>query len=362
MDLGWLINRTATTIKKNWLLLLPPILTQVVLPSVLLAVAAFTVFPLGMAYALIEDFWGALETLVGGVLVLVAAGFLVDTFVTAGWAYMNKRAVVDGHTRLDDLLFGAKRYFLPILGGRLLVGAVMLVPLMVAIGAFVASIASLDLGPSTIPGALTPLDIVGLLGPLVLGLIGILLIVGAIEIALYMFLLPWMQALVVDELSVWQSIKSSVRFVWRNFVTMVGYVVLSAVAWVVTSWMTSLVLPGASYSQFMDPEMYANGSRFLTALLGPANIVYTLTSSLLAGFFTLLLFAIYVDRTRETPRSVTATADLATPSPQAPQTQPVRGQLAPRGMRYCVNCGAMVISLAVFCPNCGARQPPLGPE
>jgi hypothetical protein len=238
----------------------------------------------------------------------------------------------------------------------------MLVPLTVAIGAFVASIASLDLGPSTIPGALTPPDIVGLLGPLVLGLIGILLIVGAIEIALYMFLLPWMQALVVDDVSVWQSIKSSVRFVWRNFVTMVGYVVLSAVAWVITSWLTSWVLPGASYSQFTDPEMYANGSRLLTVLLGPANIVYSLISSILAGFFTLLLFAIYVDRTRETPRPVTVGPDVGAPSPQAPQTQPVRGQPAPRGKRYCVNCGAMIVSLAVFCPNCGARQPPLGPE
>ena len=362
MDLGSLISRTATTIRKNWLLLLPPILTQVVLPLVLLTLAALTVFPLGMAYALTEDFWGALETLVGGVLILIVAGFLVDTFLTAGWAHMNKRAVVDGQTRLNDLLFGAKRYFLPILGGRLLVGAVMLLPLLVAIGAFMVSIANLNLGPSAIPGVITPPDIVTLLGPLILGLIGILLIVGAIEIGLYIFLLPWMQALVVDELSVWQSIKSGVRFVWRNFVTIIGYIVLSAVAWIVTSWLTSLLLPGVSYSQLTAPEIYANGSRLLTVFLGPTNIVYSLISSLIAAFFTLLLFAIYVDRTRETPPSVTVGTDVATPSPQTPQTQPVRGQAAPRGMRYCVNCGAMVVSLAVFCPNCGARQPPLGPE
>ena len=244
----------------------------------------------------------------------------------------------------------------------MLVGAVMLVPLLVAIGAIVVSITNLNLGPSTIPGALTPPDIVSLLGPLILGLIGILLIVGAVEIALYVFLLPWMQALVTDELSVWQSIKSSVRFVWRNFVTMIGYIALSGVAWIVVSWLMSMISPSVSYSQFTDPEIYANESRLLSVLLGAANIVYSLISSLLAAFFTLLLFAVYVDRTRETTRSVTAVTDAATPTPQTLHTEPIPGRPAPRGMRYCVNCGAMLVSLAVFCPNCGARQPPLAPE
>ncbi len=362
MDLGSLISHTATTMKKNWPLLVPPILTQVVLPLAMLTIAAFTIFPLGMAYALTGDFWSVVRILGGGIIVLATAGFLFDTFVTAGWAYMNRCAVTDGKTSLGDLLPGAKKYFLRILGGRLLVGFLMLVPVLAAMGVFLLGLSSLNLPTSAMAGELTPLEVVDLLGPLILGFVGILLVVALVELVLSIFFFSWTQALVVDNLNVWQSVKASIRFARRNFATILGYIVLSAIAWILVSWLTSMIWPSVSYSQLTDPETYANGANILTLLLGTTDILYWLASSVLSAFFMLLLFAIYVDRTQGAQQPARSEIDISVQTPQTPMKEPNHRQLAPRGMRYCVNCGATLVSLAVFCPNCGARQPPLGPS
>jgi hypothetical protein len=363
MDLAVLISQSAGRIKKNLILFVPPILTQVVVPLALLTVAAFTLFPLLVALSLTGDTWGLIQTIAGGAVVLAAAGFLVDAFVTAGWVYMNRRVVTDGQTGLADLWVGAKKYFLRILGGRILIGVIVVVPVAAGIAAIAASILTLNVGqPTPPPGELTPATIVGLLAPIILGMFGILVIVGLIELVLYIFLLPWMQALVMDDLGIWGSIKSSFTFVRRNFATMIGYVVISAIPWIAASWMASLLWPSFSYSELTRPSVYMNSTRLLGLLLGASNVASSLISALLSAFFTLLLFMIYADRTRGAPTSRSAESFTAAPAPQVPQPEPSPPQRAPRGMKYCLNCGAMVISLAVFCPNCGARQPPLAPE
>ncbi len=362
MDLGMMINQSANRIRKNWILVIPPILTQVVVPFALFAVAAFTILPLVAAYSLTGDIGGLIQTAVVGALLLAIVGFLVDTFVTAGWAYMNKRAVVDGQTRLGDLLVGAKKYFLRILGGRILVGIAVIVPIAAGIGALAASILTLNIGPLTPPEQLTPETIIGLLAPMILGLLGILVVVGLIELVLYIFLLPWMQALVMEDLGIWGSIKTSVRFVRRNFATMIGYVVISAIAWIAVSWATSFLWPSFSYSELTRPALYASGTRLLGLMLRASNLANSMITALLSAFFTLLLFIIYADRTRGLVAPTGAEGFAAAPATQVPPPAPSGGRLAPRGMKYCVNCGAALISLAVFCPSCGARQPPLAPE
>jgi len=361
MDLGLLISQSAARIKKNLILFVPPILTQVIVPLVLLTVAAFTLFPLMVALGLTGDILGLIQTIAGGVIILVVAGFLIDTFVTAGWAYMNKRVVTDEQTGLADLLVGAKKYFLRILGGRILYGIIVVLPIAAGIAAVAASFLTLNIGQLT-PGELNPATIVSLLGPIILGLFGIFLIVGLVELVLYIFLLPWMQALVMDDLGIWGSIKSSFTFVRRNFATMIGYVVISAIAWIAASWVASLLWPSFSYSELTRPSVYMNSTRLLGLLLGASNVASSVISALLSAFFTLLLFMIYADRTRGPPASRSTEGFTAAASSEVHQTQQPAPQRAPRGMKYCLNCGAMVISLAVFCPNCGARQPPLAPE
>ncbi len=361
MDLGALISQSAARIRNNWILIVPPILTQVIVPLAALTLASFVLFPLLMAYGLTGDTWGLIRTTVGGVLILAIGIFLVDTFVTAGWAYMNKRVVVDGRTQLADLWVGARRYFLRILGGRILVAAILAIPVVAGIAAVAASVLGISIGQLVPPEGLAPSTVVSLLAPVVLGLLGIILAVGLIELVLYVFLLPWMQALVMDDLGIAKSIKLSLAFVRRNFPTMMGYVVISGVAWVVASWVASFMWPGFSYSELTNPIVYANGTRLLEMMLRANNIVYYVISALLSAFFTLLMFLIYADRTRgpQSPASVTGTT--IAPASQVRERSPPPRQTG-RGIKYCTNCGTSLVVLAVFCPNCGARQPPLQPE
>ena len=147
----------------------------------------------------------------------------------------------------------------------------------------------------------------------------------------------------------------------KNLATMIGYIVISGVASMVTAWIASFVWPSFSYSELTNPSIYANGARLLGLMFRANNIVYYVISALLSAFFTLLLFVIYADRTRgpQAPTSSvgpTVAPGFQVPEPSSPPRQPARGT------RYCVNCGARLIILAVFCPTCGARQPPLPPE
>jgi hypothetical protein len=362
MDLGALIGRTAATIRKNWILIVPPIVTQAVVPLALFAVAALTIFPLVAAFSLTGDVWGLVQTVVVGATVLAIVGLLVDTFVTAGWAYMNKRAIVDGRTKFDDLWTGARRYFPRILGGRILVGVIVVIPIAALVAAFIVSIAALNIGPLTTPEQPTPETLAGLFAPRLIALLGILVIVGLVELVLYIFLLPWMQALVMDELGVWASIKTGFSFVRRNFVTTIGYLVISLVASIAVYWVSSFFSPGLSYALLSQPAVYTSGTRLLGLILGAGAVVNSLISAVLSAFFTLLLFMIYADRTRGIAAPTSVQGIAAAPAAPASQAAGPLPRIAPRGMKYCINCGATIISLAVFCPSCGARQPPLPPE
>jgi len=360
MNLGTLISQSAARIKKNWMLIVPPILIQVILPLVIMTVMAFLLLPLIVAFGLTGDTWGLIQTAVGGMLLLLVGIFLFDTLVTAGWAYMNRCVVIEGRTELTDLWVGAKKYFLRILGGRIIVGVILAVPVAVGIVTAAASVLALNIGQLTPPEELTPTAIVSLLAPIIFGLLGIILVVGLIELVLFIFLLPWMQALVMDDIGIVKSIKVSFAFVRKNLATMIGYIAISGVASVVTAWIASFVWPSFSYSELTNPGIYMNGARLLGLMFQANNIVYYVVSALLSAFFTLLLFVIYADRTRgpQVPTGPVGPAVAAShiSEPPVPPRQPARGT------KYCVNCGAPLIILAVFCPNCGARQPPLPPE
>jgi hypothetical protein len=343
------------------MLIIPPILIQVVLPLVIVTLMVFSLLPLIVAFSLTGDFWGLVQTAVGGMLLLLVGIFLLDTFVTAGWAYMNRRVVVDGRTELGDLWVGAKKYFLPILGGRILVGIIFAVPVVVGVAAIAASVLRLNIGQLTPPEELSPATLLSLLAPIIIGLLGVVLLVGIIELALFILLLPWMQALVMDDIGIVRSVKTSFAFVRKNLATMIGYVVISGIASVVTAWIASLVWPSFSYTELTNPNIYTNGTRMLGLVFRANNIVYYMISALLSAFFTLLLFVIYADRTRGPQVITSSVGPTVAPALHVSEPSPPPRQKA-RGTRYCVNCGAPLIILAVFCPNCGARQPPLPPE
>ena len=306
MDLGMLISQSAKNLKKNWILVVPAMLTQIVVPLALFVVAVLAIAPLVVAFNMTGDIWGLAQTVAVGGAVLLIAGFLVNTVVTAGWAYMNKRVVVDGGTRLEDFWFGARKYFPRILGGRVLVAVIVVVPIAALVAAFVASIASLNVGPLPPPGEVSSEAIFRLLAPVILGLLGIFVIVGLIELLLYIFLLPWMQALVMDDLGIWASVRRSFGFVRRNFATMIGYVVISGVAWIAASWATSFLWPSIPFLELTQPRMYEDSTRLLGLVLGAGSIVNSLISALLSAFFTLLLFVIYADRRRGSVPSAAA--------------------------------------------------------
>jgi hypothetical protein len=360
MDLGTLISQSAALMKKNWMLIVPPILIQVALPLVIMTVIVFSLLPLMVAFGLTGDTSGLIQTAVVGMLILLVGIFLLDTFVTAGWAYMNRRAVIDERTELADLWVGAKKYFLRILGGRILVGAIFAVPVAVGVVVIAASVLGLGIGHLT-PEELTPTTIVSLLTPVIFGLLGIILVVGLAELVLFILLLPWMQALVMDDLGIVKSVKASFAFARKNLATMIGYVVISGVASMVAAWTASLVWPSLSYSELTNPNIYTNGARLLELMLRANNIVYYVISALLSAFFTLLLFAIYADRTRALGVPASSVGPTVAPASHISES-PTPPRQPARGTKYCVNCGAPLIILAVFCPNCGARQPPLPPE
>jgi hypothetical protein len=255
---------------------------------------------------------------------------------------------------------GTKKYFLRILGGRILVGLILAVPVAVGIIAAAASVLTLKAWQLTPPEEITPKAIVSLLEPTIFQLLGIIVVIGLIELVLYIFLLPWMQMLVMDDLGIVKSIKSSFFFVRKNLAAMIGYIVISGVAWIATSWITSVVWPSFSYSELTNSPEYTNGAHLAELMFRANSIVYYVISTLLSALFTLLMFVIYADRTvgPETPAS---TSGPAVPPAQvaAPPSPPRKPR---RGIRYCINCGRPLIMLAVFCPNCGARQPPLPPE
>jgi hypothetical protein len=361
MDLGALISRSAARIKKNWMLIVPPILIQVALPLVIMTVVVFSLLPLIVAFNLTGDISGLVQTAVAGMLLLLVGIFLFDTFVTAGWAYMNRRVVVDGRTELGDLWVGARKYFLRILGGRILVGVILAVPVIVGVVTIAASVLGLNIRQLTPPEELTPTSIVSLLAPVIIGLLGIILVVGLFELALFILLLPWMQALVMDDIGIVKSVKASFVFVRKNLATMIGYVVISGVASMVATWIASLVWPSFSYSELTNPNIYASGIRMLGLMFRANNIVYYVISALLSAFFTLLLFTIYADRTRGLSVPTSPVGPTVGPASHISESPPPPRQPA-RGTKFCVNCGAPLIILAVFCPNCGARQPPLPPE
>src|SRR3989304_7786845 len=98
-----------------------------------------------------------------------------------------------------------------------------------------------------------------------------------------------MQALVMEDLGIVKSIKSSFAFVRKNLATMIGYVVISGVAWIAASWIASFMWPGFSYSELTRPAIYSNGARVMELMLRANNIVYYLISALLSAFFTLLM-------------------------------------------------------------------------
>jgi hypothetical protein len=347
--------------KKNWMLIVPPILIQVVAPIILMTIASFVLLPLVVAFGLTGDIWSPIQTAVGGLLVLAIGIFLFDTLVTSGWAYMNKRAVVDGRTELADLWIGAKRYFLRILGGRILVALILAVPVAIGIVAAAASVLTLKAGQLTPPEEIIPEAIVSLLAPIIFQLLGIIVVIGLIELVLYIFLLPWMQTLVMDDLGIVKSIKLSFFFVRKNLATMIGYIVISGAAWIAASWITSFVWPSFSYSELTRPTVYTNGARLLELMFRANNIAYYVISALLSAFFTLLMFVIYADRTRAPETAASTSGPTVAPASQVP-APPAPPRKPRRGIRYCINCGKPLIMLAVFCPNCGARQPPLPPE
>jgi len=359
MDLGTLISQSAARMRKNWILIVPPILILVVVPLAFMAVAAFSLLPLIVAYGLTGDTSGLIMTTVAGTLLLLIGILLLNTFLTAGWAHMNKRVVVDGRTEIADLWIGAKKFFPRILGGRILVGVIAFIPMVVGIVAAVASFLTLNAGRLTAPGELTPGAIFSLLAPIIFVLIGILVVVGIVEIILGVFLLAWMQALVMDDVGIVNSIKLSFVFVRKNLATAIGYIVIYGVASMVAGWIASLVWPSFSLSELTDPSIYANGARLLGLLFRGYNIVSYVISAVLSAFFTLLLFVIYADRMHG-PQIPSGPVQPTDAGAQVPESTPPRKPA--RGARYCVNCGSRLIILAVFCPNCGARQPPLPPE
>jgi hypothetical protein len=361
MDLGALINQSLARIRSNPILLVPPILTQVILPLALLTVAAFTMFPVAIAFGLTGDLTAMLQAILLGGLSFGVVGFVAESFLAAGWMYMNKRVVLEGHTDLADLWVGAKKYFPRILAGRIVYGLVLLAPIAVALTAVMTTIFGYLAETPVPPEQLTQVADLSLLAPVVLRLAGVLLVLGLVELVLSVFLLPWMQALVVDDVGVWKSMKTSFVFVRRNLPTIIGYLAILVVISVLASSLSSFVWPGITISELAQPGLYANGFRLIGAILEKGNLIASLIQALVAAFFTLLLFFIYVDRTRaliaESPGSYSVDLDRASLIHERPPTRRV-----PVGTKYCVNCGASLISVAVFCPECGARQPPLTPE
>lgn len=298
MDLFGLFSKTYETLKSNLLLFLPPLINLYLIPVALGIAAAYVFIPI---FVLVSRTGQLLSgVIVGGLLGLSILGILalvMYSAVFAGWGNMNKFALTRRKTYFGDFKSGFRKYFGRVVAAALITGLVLLVLALAGLATIVSiGLPMLRRTIERIPGqgltgpiAGEPLETLAKVMRLAASSGGMVLIFLTLAGLWLLFTLFWIPAIVVSDLGLLSALSRSVSFVKRNFYTTIGYAGL----YIIADRFTRTVFPGGGGSGGGGGigARYGFGFGIAPALEGVFQV-------LIQAFFILLLFAIYIDRTR----------------------------------------------------------------
>jgi hypothetical protein len=297
MDLMTDFRKAVDILRSNLILFLPALIIFYLVPVVLLVVAVYVFVPIVIvAFQNQSPISALLQGSLVGITAVVVLAILAYLYVISGAANMNRKAVLTGSTSMSDFWEGCRKYFGKICGGVLLLGVVYGVIIAVGMILTVAMIlpgipkvSSPEAVPSPLVGTYEPEKLTNLMNWLIeifrmLSVpLGVWLALFTLSGILFLFTLFWVQALVVEDFGVFRAIGASIRFVQHNFKTTLGIVSL----WIIAQGFTSAIFPGGG----MGGGGLGYGYGF--AFPAPLQAIFHL---LVATFFTLLLYTVYMDR------------------------------------------------------------------
>jgi hypothetical protein len=304
MDIFELANRSYKVLKSNLLLFLPPLVLTYLAPVAMAIVALYIFVPVlvvagNLPNPILPLIGGGF---VGGIIMLIVA-LVLFVAIFAGMANLNKTALLTGKTQFSDFKFGVKNYFTRILGGVIFFAIIYIIIFLIGLGAMVATVFSAVKGLLTpelfqqgfpeimsrgFPGLPSALILLKTMFQVLANISGIALILITVSALIFIFTLFWIPAAVVDDLSVFRSIRRSVGFVKENFYTTIGYFGL----FIIAQLFTRQIFPGGGGG---GGGGGVGGGYGITIIIPPA--LQAIFQLVIITFFVLLLFAIYADRT-----------------------------------------------------------------
>jgi len=298
MDLFGLFSKTYETLKSNLLLFLPPLINIYLIPVALGIAAAYIFIPIFVVATGTGQLLSGM--IAGGLLGLLILGILalvMYSAVFAGWGNMNRFALTRRKTYFGDFKAGFRKYF-----GRVVAAAVITVVVLLVLAlAGLATIISIGLpvlrrimerisGQGlTGPIAGEPLETLARVIRLAASSGGVVLVFLTLAGLWLLFTLFWIPAIVVSDLGLFSALSRSFSFVKRNFYTVIGYAGL----YIIAERFTRTIFPGGGGGGGGGGVGAGYGFGF-----GIAPALEGVFQVLIQAFFILLLYAIYVDRTR----------------------------------------------------------------
>jgi hypothetical protein len=319
VDIFELMKRSYDVLKQNLLLFLPPLVLLYLAPVALGIAALYIFIPMlviaGNSPTPIFSLIGG--GIVGGIIILILAVILF-VVIAAGMSNLTKTALLSGEPVFDDFTAGVKKYFARILGGVILLAIIYLVLFFIGVGAAVAMIFSAikglfgpemleKWGPKMFEGGFPEmfeegfptmpdgLMLIKTMFKMFANFSGVALLLVTIAGIICIFTLFWIPAAVVDDVGVFRAFKRSVRFVRENFYTTLGFIGL----YIIAELFTNRIFPGGGGGGGGGGPQGGYGFGFA---IGPS--LEAIFQLLIITFFTLLLFAIYADRTGQLKQRV----------------------------------------------------------
>lgn len=298
LDLIGEFKKTVEVLRSNLILFLPALIIFYLIPVTLLIAAVYIFTPIViMALKSPSPLWALLQGSMLGLAILFILAVLAYLYVISGAANMNKKAVLTGTTSMNDFWEGCRKYFGKIVGGAIILaivhGIIIVAGVFLTVATILPNIPKLtepEFMPEFKPGTFEPERFTKLAAWLtellraVSDAIGMWVILLTVSALIFILTLFWIQALVVDEVGIIKAIGTSIGFVRRNFKTTIGIAGL----WIIAQGFTRAIFPGGGMGG--GGPGYGYGFGFPP----PLQAIFQL---LIAAFFTLLLYTVYMDKT-----------------------------------------------------------------
>jgi len=302
LDLMAEFKKTVEVLRSNLILFLPALIIFYLIPVALLIAAVYIFTPIIIVALKSPSFPSTLiqGSLLGFTVIIVLA-VLSYIYVLSGAANMNRRAVLTGTSSMNDFWEGCRKYFGKLLAGVILLtivyGIIIVAGSILTIALILPEIPKIP-APEVMPEVPTKVfgpEAFSGLAPWLIEILkilsdalGIWLVLLTVSGLIFIFTLFWVQTLVVDDVGVFKAIGTSIKFVRRNLKTTFGVVSL----WIIAQGFTRAIFPGGGMGG--GGPGYGWGFGFPP----PLQAVFQL---LIATFFTLLLYVVYMDRTGKMP-------------------------------------------------------------